>query len=381
MSVFSGPEIVNDNCVYHHDMGNTQKSWKGAPTTNLATTQTLVNHSLVTLPTFSDAPERGEGWKKAIVTATSTNFRMLKMDAFNVAANSTTTYSIEFECSNPEVYLNIDGTGFGGGAWTKIGDTRYSRTVTTATAGSAYLFVNSNNLSASVNYVIYYKEHQIESGSFATPYVASARSTTQAIVDLTNTNTITSNSLTYASDNTFSFNGSSNYINVTNISSIRPPTELTIEYVIKGLGGTWSPIFGFGNGSGTSAYTTGNYLTWTDAGSTLSGLCRINNSGVIEYRQTSGGTLSNTVFTHVCFTMKIGDAIRSYINGVANGTPTTLPAGGVFHYPDTSSPYQIGGLGSVWFNGNIPLVKLYNRALTAQEVQQNFNALRSRYAL
>jgi hypothetical protein len=138
-------------------MGNPQKSWKGAPTTNLATTQTLVNHSLVTPPTFSDAPEKGAGWKKVIITATSSNFRMLRMASFSVSANSTHTYSIEFECNSPEVYLNIDGTGFGGGPWTKIGDTRYSRTVTTATAGTAYLFINSNNLNATVNYIIYYK--------------------------------------------------------------------------------------------------------------------------------------------------------------------------------------------------------------------------------
>src|SRR6056300_1954798 len=36
MSAYSGPEISNDGLVFHFDMGNTDKSWKGAPTTNLS---------------------------------------------------------------------------------------------------------------------------------------------------------------------------------------------------------------------------------------------------------------------------------------------------------------------------------------------------------
>ena len=35
MSAYSGPEIANDGLVFAYDMGNPQKSWKGAPTTNL----------------------------------------------------------------------------------------------------------------------------------------------------------------------------------------------------------------------------------------------------------------------------------------------------------------------------------------------------------
>jgi hypothetical protein len=31
------------------------------------------------------------------------------------------------------------------------------------------------------------------------------------------------------------------------------------------------------------------------------------------------------------------------------------------------------------FNGQIPIVKIYNRALTADEVKRNFNGIRSRF--
>lgn len=371
MSVFSGTEIVNDNCVYYHDMGNTQKSWKGAPTTNLATTQTLVNHSLVTLPTFSDAPERGEGWKKAIVTATSTNFRMLKMDAFNVGANTTHTYSIEFECNSPEVYLNIDGTGFGGGAWTKIGTTRYSRTVTTATAGAAYLFVNSNNLSASVNYVIYYKEHQIEANSFATPFVASARSTTQAILDLTNTNTVTATSLTYASDNTFSFDGTNNYLTVANNSNLAIVGDMTII--------AWVKVTNFSTYNGICSKTSGALAAPWDYYLGIT-------SGIPQFYRGNGSVYANLAATaapatgiwqQITVTMS-GTTVTHYLNGNTNGSGTLTTT-----IADTGNPMYIGTRQDLVTKmiGQLPIVNVYNRALSAAEVAQNFNALRSRYAL
>jgi hypothetical protein len=171
------------------------------------------------------------------------------------------------------------------------------------------------------------------------------------------------------------FDGVNDYASITNNSSLRPSSELTIEYVIKGtLPASWCPILGYGNG----AYPDGNYLVWVD--SQLNSLCRINNGGTVtEYRQYSAQTISNSTFKYMTFTMKVGDAIRSYYNGSDVGTPTSLPAGGNFHYPGTTSPYQIVGLGGAWLNGSIPLVRFYNRALSATEVQQNFNAIRGRY--
>jgi hypothetical protein len=40
-----------------------------------------------------------------------------------------------------------------------------------------------------------------------------------------------------------------------------------------------------------------------------------------------------------------------------------------------------GGAANTYFAGNINLVKVYSRGLTATEVQQNFNAIRGRYGI
>jgi hypothetical protein len=70
---------------------------------------------------------------------------------------------------------------------------------------------------------------------------------------------------------------------------------------------------------------------------------------------------------------------RLYLNGIQTGSTTS---GGPVTLNSTQ-PLQIGtrGIPSNWYNGNIAQVSIYNRAITAQEIQQNFNALRGRYGL
>lgn len=64
-----------------------------------------------------------------------------------------------------------------------------------------------------------------------------------------------------------------------------------------------------------------------------------------------------------------------YINGTSQtvqGTITNANMG--------QNGISIGGMSTpFWLNGKISVVKLYNRGITAAEVSQNFNALRSRY--
>jgi hypothetical protein len=70
---------------------------------------------------------------------------------------------------------------------------------------------------------------------------------------------------------------------------------------------------------------------------------------------------------------------RWYKNGLLSVTTT---AGGYAATNNGSSPILIGtGYTSGRFIGNIYHVALYNRALTADEVEQNFNALRGRYGV
>lgn len=73
-----------------------------------------------------------------------------------------------------------------------------------------------------------------------------------------------------------------------------------------------------------------------------------------------------------------GATVILYVNGIAfsalsyAGTPASSGAGmRIARRWDTAD----------YINGSIPVVKLYNQALTAVQIAQNFNALRGRYGL
>ena len=85
-----------------------------------------------------------------------------------------------------------------------------------------------------------------------------------------------------------------------------------------------------------------------------------------------------------------------YVVGVRNGTSGYLYINGVLDTQnsvtgnainaDNDSQFFIGNQSNLsnlteGWNGNIAQVSIYNRALTASEIQQNFNALRGRYGI
>lgn len=87
-------------------------------------------------------------------------------------------------------------------------------------------------------------------------------------------------------------------------------------------------------------------------------------------------SIANNEYMFICFTYD-GTQLRAYKNGILIGSPTTYAFTG-----DCAGPYSLSGPGPsyVW-NGSIGNFSLYNRALSAAEVSQNFNAVRGRYGI
>jgi len=72
-----------------------------------------------------------------------------------------------------------------------------------------------------------------------------------------------------------------------------------------------------------------------------------------------------------------GTTLSLYRNGSLVGTPATSTG----NITNTSKTLTIGVRGGNYFGGRISSAKIYNRALTASEIQQNFNALKGRFGL
>ena len=66
-----------------------------------------------------------------------------------------------------------------------------------------------------------------------------------------------------------------------------------------------------------------------------------------------------------------------FVNGVSKGTKSGWNN---ISIDNNSWPSYIGwGNGSEYTGGDIPIVKVYNKALTATEVKQNYNAYKNRF--
>ena len=100
--------------------------------------------------------------------------------------------------------------------------------------------------------------------------------------------------------------------------------------------------------------------------------------GVNSFAQVLTTTYSINTWYHVALTYNASNGVaRAYVNGNDLGG-ITFTSGITFD----SIPFNIAKTeASVYFNGSVPLARAYNKALTAEEVSQNFNAQRSRFGV
>jgi len=222
---------------------------------------------------------------------------------------------------------------------------------------------------------ILYRNPQAFIGSasnFTAPFVgpSGVRSSTEVLLDLTKGTTITATNLTYASNNTFSFDGVDDYVSV---SGSRTLTEATFSVWLKRNGN--QPNFAgilFSRGTsvtGLDFYSTTNNLGyhWNDAASSY---------GFNSALTTPDGAWCLCVLT---VTSTTATFYLCQSSGITTATNT------VAHASTTLDALAIGrdaaGSNTRYTNGSIAQASLYNRALTAAEVSQNFNAVRGRFGI
>lgn len=193
----------------------------------------------------------------------------------------------------------------------------------------------------------------------ANPYSYVSGSTVWRDISKTMTSGSLINGPTFSSANNGSivFDGVDDYVSIPDINF----TTTTIDI--------WVNLNAYGGIGTVFTYQTGNgFEIWSNT----SGVIRFNKNSGINLTLGSGFTLNS--WNNIVATSD-GSINRLYLNNVNIGSN----AGGIVD--NTSGDIRISSYTNYLFNGRCPLFKIYNRALTAQEVQQNYNATKGRFGL
>lgn len=406
MAFFPNSNAVTRGLICGYDMYNTAKSFRGQPTTNsnrqesdYTGTQFFVDDEWTSDPSrlsrtfFSTMPTPiGTGATRITENGTAGYHHLSRMGGggtgnfaiscyvYPLAAITDFTIGLLGDGGNGYTVFNLSTVAVtsssgsnsfiervpGWPGWLRLGVTIPGRVG--GWVGAVGYSIASTYTGTSGGKPCFITGVQYESAAVPSAYVRGTRSNTQALIDLTNNNTITASSLTYASNNTFSFNGSSNTLHFGNISS-NFTGDLTAEVVIRLNAGPsdWVRIVGTGGNSGNRTfglwYSTSRTLLWQ-------------RYGAGDPSMQPANVLATGTWYHIAATTQ-GSSHTIYLNGDSISTGS-----GTGPWAASGENVTVGFAGfHTYINGNVPQVRLYNRALGAAEIKQNFNSLRGRYGI
>ena len=198
-------------------------------------------------------------------------------------------------------------------------------------------------------------------GSTPFPYSAEyERTSTASLIDLKKTTDIDVSNVSFDSTGQPTFDGTDDIINTGMLTSRNPTYEpLTIEAIVK-------------------SDTTSSARMWLDAtsnGTNQRLYCALPYAGSsspmgVQASAWSISTPQNTDFHHIVITMN-GTTCQLYLDGAAHSSKAYTSYG--------LQSINIGGRNGYRWIGKIPVVKMYNKALSATEVEQNFKAYKNRF--
>ena len=384
MATNGGPDIISDGLIYGYDADSrTTRFFPGEPTTNEANTnakRTITFHAGTGV--LSDAPERGLGWKKIVINSTTANVRILKFPYITHPIGVTKTYSATFDFGNllnEGYYVRIDGYGGSGTTVYETNGLVHNTFTASGAGGSSSIFINNNTTSRTgLNDIIYYKEYQVETKPHVTPFTDTSRSATQSLIDLKKTTSIDVSNVSFDSTAHTSFDGSDDHISTT-LDLLGNGSPHSIEMIFS------SNVSQGSIGSRKDPFSIG--LAAVGRYSALD----VNTTNMNWYFYSRDTSFTNTPtmvanqYYHMVLSYSGGSASNVNKKVWINGIGQALSAGSsdVPTMPDNPNLYigRDGGRNTAYWPGKIPIFKVYNTALTEDDMFQNFNAYKNRFNL
>lgn len=272
----------------------------------------------------------------------------------------------------------------------------WTRNITTFTTGTSSTGTTNWGpvMSFSATTGLFMQRFQIEKSPYANDFVSGSRSLIWN--DLSgNTNVSLLSASVFSSvprfnsfnENILNFDGTGSYAAVTTVWSYLSSSALECVFKTNTVSG-FKMIFGYRHNEGYSSPTIGSiYLNGSSLGASVITAAQV-------YRGVTASTaiVTNTFYHVVLNKNTTTGNLDIYVNGVLNGTQTFDTA--TYAQWTTAGNYigsnalDIGrstntnvaqGWSTSTLNGSLPIARLYNRVLSASEILQNYNALKSRF--
>ena len=393
-------KIVTDGLVFAYDTGDTRNSYKGRPTTNIAPYISTHGTSDFAPPSLPEGVFTVHS-KGAIINGTTNWADIFNTSGYSIPNGERLVISawvyIPADKVNNRFNINADingsNTGLASwhdleaGRWHKLRGSWLNSTGTTANVTYTRLepwtpaeWTGGTNTAYAINFMV-------ESGPFSASYMGSqalpantTRSATQGLLNLTGNSTIDLSNVSFDSNAQMTFDGTSDYIQ----TSYDYTTEnITIEQVLKSPMTTRTCPFGMLDTLSGTSYHCLDW--WIDPSGTMR-VYTYDGSGYCDQGTNSYNIPANHAneYFHLVVS-KQGDLLQIYVNGNQVHSSSTWSNGG----PPIAISVPYARIGTRSYNGNasqswigeIPFSKIYNRALTAEEVKNNFNHYKGRFDL
>jgi len=383
MAVETGySKIVTSGSVFLYDTGDTVNSWKGAPTTNLATFDvasavfsTDTPGNLTQTANSTEATYQGRLSKKMTVGAGYWNAYIYN---YNTGVSST-VFAVSYKVKLPGgahpssiigggyIYGSA-GSFFPAPTFTSLGDGWYLATM--LYSGTSMTLNSLTGMNGTGPGVFYITDYQAEAKSFSTPFagVAGTRSTTQGMIDIVGGNTIDLANMSYGANNAISFDGTDDYISLGCVSNTIRAYNSSTEFIVN------LPVYSGGQRAILSYRSVNTMYIGKASGGIFVYYNTLNTPGYTVGNITNGTTAHIVVLCNAD-----GNLLSVYINGTLAGSVTRT--GWSTTYNSTVSlGYDDGGTNE-YMLGSMYLFKHYNRVLSSTEIQQNYNHYKTRFNL
>jgi len=376
-----GPKTFGqENLIFAYDVGDTTNCYLGEPTENLATldlddTSTWYNEDAATTirekqpetlfgyPVYKIRSKPGQIWRSPVAfNGFDRTVDDVTVSAYirNVSASATVSTYLGGDYSTDSLGTANSQTINTDGEWRRYQWTRFSGSMVTnqlefRTSGPGIL------LSCP----------QVGYGRRATQLLDGSRSVSGSLLDLGGSRTINISNVSFVSSSKVHFNGTDNDIEISTLTEIID-SDYSVETVIR------RNVAGVQHGI-VSDY---QYSWWIFK-------VKSDNKAYIRHKWNNttnviitGTTNIGTDYTHIAVTFSKATGMKLYVNGELDGSnSSTLPFILAGRGPRYIGHLREGAPGSPnsYFDGEIPVLKFYNRALTTDEVSANFRVIKSRF--